>query len=65
MSYRCKKCNAIVPQNAAMLRITKHRTVTIAESERLRREIESETPVCAECFKTHTMQDLAEKFKNG
>jgi len=48
-----------------MLRITKYRTVKTAESERLWREIESEMSVCAECFKTHTTQDLAEKFKNG
>ena len=66
MSYKCKQCGAKVPPNQPLKKITKFRTVRVAlDSERMRREIESETPVCDECFKKYSEQALADKFKNG
>jgi hypothetical protein len=47
-----------------MKKITNFRTVRVSlDSERMRREIESETPVCDECLQKHTAEALADKFQ--
>lgn len=60
--YRCKKCNAIVPKATQMRRIVKHRIVRIGETDRMRQEIESETPVCEECYQKNKETALAEGY---
>jgi hypothetical protein len=64
MSYRCGKCEGVVPPNQPMRKITNFRTVRISlDSERTRREIASEVPVCYECLQKHTTETLADKFQ--
>lgn len=64
MCYRCKKCKGVVPPNHPMKKITNFRMVRVSlDSERMRREIASEIPVCDECLQTHTTEELASKFQ--
>lgn len=64
MCYKCKKCAGVVPPNQPMKKITNFRMVrTSLDSERMRREIESEVPVCDECLQKHTTEALADKFQ--
>jgi hypothetical protein len=65
MSYRCGKCDVIVPINTQMKRVVKHRMVKALDSERVRQEIESETPVCEECYTKHKESALAEFYGKG
>lgn len=66
MSYKCKQCGAVVPPNQPLKKVTKFRTVRVAlDSERRRREVESETPVCDECLLKHTSSALADKLQTG
>jgi len=62
MSYKCKLCGTPQPTGTTMKKIVKMRTLTNQDTGRERREVESETPVCATCYATASAKDLEEKF---
>lgn len=62
MSYKCKLCGTPQPAGTTMKKIVKMRTVTCQSTGRERTEVESETPVCAECYTKATGKALEEKY---
>jgi len=63
MSYKCRECDTNVPPGTPMLKRVEYRMVKISlDSDRMRREIAREVPVCAECLSKTTTEALAEKF---
>jgi hypothetical protein len=63
MSYKCKLCGTPQPAGTTMKKIVKMREVMNPATGYPRREVESETPVCAECYAKATEKALEEKFK--
>lgn len=63
MSYKCKVCGKSQPPGTTMKKLVKEREITDPTTGYQRREVASETPVCAECYAKSTEKALEEKFK--